>query len=433
MQTGKGDALTYLERTAYLYGALNNLSYGPMGYGKTKSDLAQLSSDVFHRRGKGGTAKPVVWSGNNAKQVEILMRMIHDGLDQLDREVKRSFSRLQERRVMISEKLSEFDHIKNSLNKAKLDRPVNPVAIQVWQTRMNTSLQQLETLAKAGNQELTEFFSRCNDSFQNARVQSGRIKKLLSISEMNDDDYFTNTELLEFLGAEDVTNLSKLLYQHSRWAGVPLTSKSFDLFLREGLKRGLLVNYNSLGNGGNFKNLQIWDDFLFKKVGQKPSGFAPGRVLKGLGYLGTALTFVEWLKDDNAILDYISEFHEVWSSVLGPDLYNIYFRDIVEAASMEFREQVLGRGLAGVVISAKAALWAATACAAIAAPTGPGALAAGAGCFVVSAGVGLGANYLTEKGFDKLNYGDEEAFVIVLNSALELGYLRMQQANKQIN
>jgi hypothetical protein len=368
------------------------------------------------------------------------MKMIEDGLGQLDRQVKDSYLKLKTRREEIRKEFDKLKNIENELARANRVHPLNPVAIRFWENKRNDSLKILEILANEGERELKAFFGTCSSSLDDARDQSSRVKRnfLAAGLPFDGDDFFANSELTSFLKDEEITKLSRLIYRSSPWASVPLTLSTFRAWVDEGLKLKVFSNYASLHNGTNFRTLQIVDDLVFAKT-NRPSGLAPGRILRAAKGIGTALTLAELFNDRLKIAQFASEFHELWSTVLGRDLYNIYFRELVDAAIGGFSDEYFFKGSVAAGANIGAAAYAggkaATACLIALAPTGLGALAVAGTCFVVTTGVGIVAGAVAqnvaEEAFNRLDIGDEEQFATMLNSVLEMGYRRMQLENSQ--
>jgi len=416
------DSKQFLSETADLYILLNNLVHLDFSYRDSARNARDLGKALF----------PDQWTGSNAETFKKLTSNAYLALKRHHDHVEDLFRKLKSSRVDVSDAQTTYYAANKATteHEALLRSRIGPPVI--------TELKRLKSVEEASLKNLQTKVTNAASLLNSCLEIPPALKSVLAEAEVHLErigffhkafgkDNFVEPPtavLLELFDEDAVNRWARALYQGSPWASWPvsLNFRTFSAWVTSS-------DFKKISKG-NFTNLKIVEDFLFSKGKTTQTGkslaerFGIGKWLKRVNTVGTAITIADFAMDIQQVSKYIKDFHREWSDAIGPDLYDTFFRAKVDSVLNDYSRMLTATTTAQWILTAQATVRAMALCVAVAAPTtGPGAL----GCVVFGIGAGVVVDLGSDKARDFFGLSKEEYLPVLLENALEYGYLEMKQ------
>lgn len=408
-----GNSKKFLSETHDLYDLLKDLALSDFSYLQSAKSARDLGAELVEEQ----------WSGTNANQFKSLSLKAYKALFAQHQIVRDLYIGLKRGRESIDDAQQAYEVADTELQEFRTRLSVGPIAPQGWEhlETLQSVLKERSDALGAEVDNAKRFLNYCSAPLQlNPALEDARSQwKKLGYRKIPEGSEVPSTAvLLGLFGENEVKLWANSLYKGTRWASVPLNSESiFDW-----------VNSNKFKeiSKGNFKNLPIVDNFIFKNGG---NSVAIGKWLKRLAYVGVAIEITSFAADYQLVKRYVDEFQSQWSDALGADLWDTFFRAKVDKVLIEYVKIHGAKTGAQAFIAISASLKAMAACtAALALPaaTGIGAVPSAIICVTVSVAAGSAVTSLSDAALDRFDLQPEDYLPILLDNALNYGYQEMK-------
>jgi hypothetical protein len=393
--------------------ALHNLVHMDSSYldsGKNTLELGRVLA---------GSRIPL-WSGPHAKEFWMLSLAVYTALKEHHEQIGILYSVLKRGRIDVSDAEESVSKAKRELAIFQIPGPMTAeglVQLETRQTSLNDALENLRTQVT----DAVNALSYCNVEIDNLKILSTKVdQQLRELGSVHDgialDKEAPSADVLGIILERDYVRFwARSVYQNSRWASVPLNPNKFYDW----------VNSIDKIQKGNFKNLQIVNGLVFSKLSANGVWQLDiGRWLKAVGKFDKVQLVTEFFTDKSLINEYLEDFHREWSLVLGADLYDTFFRELVEIARVAYLAATVATNLVQFRAQIFIGLKALAACAKFlgsAVATAP--LVVAGVCVTVGTLSAFLADELILKEIESL--GKESLLGYLLQSAFEIGYHNM--------
>lgn len=403
----------FLSETHDLYDLLQDLALSDFSYLQSAKSARDLGAELVEEQ----------WSGTNANQFKSLSLKAYKALFAQHQIVRDLYIGLKRGRESIDDAQQAYEVADTELQEFRTRLSVGPIAPQGWEhlETLQSVLKERSDALGAEVDNAKRFLNSCSAPAHLKPALEDALSQWKKLGYRKIPEGFevpSTAVLLGLFGEKEVKLWANALYRGTRWASVPLNYESISDW----------VNSNKFKeiSKGNFKNLQIVDNFIFNKGGNE---VAIGKWLKRLAYVGVVIEIANFAADYQLVKRYVDEFQSQWSDALGADLWDTFFRAKVDKVLIEYAA-IHGAKTGALALTAiSASLKAMAACTAVLAPavaTGFGAIPAAVICVTVSVGAGAAVTLLSDAALDKFNLQPENYLSFLLDSALHYGYQEMK-------